>query len=337
MKINRDALWKGIIEDLFEDFLHYFFPEYIDEIAFEKGYEFLDKELQMIYPEANTENKQRQADLLVKVFLKNGVEKWLLIHIEVQGYQDETFPFRMYVYNYRSFDRFGKKVTALAILTDDNANFRPNFYEDTTWGTTIRYDYQMFKLLDYKVSYFDESPNPFASVLQVARAYIQNKRFKSDNDLLELKVQLFRIMLSKGHDKKTIRAITNFIKHYVSFKKNDFYNKFEEQFHIITKTNKSMGLLELVETMAKKESFEQGAQEERTKMIRKVARKMLFKENSIEDIIDILECSEEEVLEIQLEYQIETLLQEGQSINEIMTKLEVEEIAILEVIQKLEE
>jgi hypothetical protein len=98
-----------------------------------------------------------------------------------------------------------------------------------------------------------------------------------------------------------------------------------------------MGLQELVETMAKKESFEQGAQEERTKMIRKVARKMLFKENSIEDIIDILECSEEEVLEIQLEYQIETLLQEGQSINEIMTKLEVEEIAILEVIQKLEE
>jgi hypothetical protein len=337
MKINRDALWKGIIEDLFEDFLHYFFPEYINEIAFEKGYEFLDKELQMIYPEANTESKQRQADLLVKVFLKNGVEKWLLIHIEVQGYQDETFPFRMYVYNYRSFDRFGKKVTALAILTDDNANFRPNFYEDTTWGTTIRYDYQMFKLLDYKVSYFDESPNPFASVLQVARAYIQNKRFKSDNDLLELKVQLFRIMLSKGHDKKTIRAITNFIKHYVSFKKNDFYNKFEEQFHIITKTNTSMGLLELVDTMAKKESFEQGAQEERKKMIRKVVRKMLFKENSIEDIIDILECSKEEVLEIQLEYQIETLLQEGQSINEIMAKLEVEEIAILEVIQKLED
>ena len=341
MKINRDALWKGIIEDLFEDFLHYFFPEYINEIAFEKGYEFLDKELQMIYPEANTESKQRQADLLIKVFLKNGEEKWLLIHIEVQGYQDETFPFRMYVYNYRSFDRFGKKVTALAILTDDNLKFRPNFYEDMTWGTTIRYDYQMFKLLDYEVSYFDESPNPFASVLQVARAYIQNKRFKSDENLLELKVQLFRIMLSKGHDKKTIRAITNFIKHYVSFKKNDFYNKFEEQFHIITKTNTSMGLQELVDTMAAEERFKEGidvgAQEERRKMIRKVVRKMLFKENSIEYIIDILECSEEEVLEIQLEYKIETLLQEGQSINEIMAKLEVEEIAILEVIQKLEE
>jgi hypothetical protein len=343
MIIGKDVLWKGIIEDLFEDFLHYFFPQYINEIDFSKGYEFLDKELQMIYPEANTDSKQRRADLLIKVFLRNGEEKWLLIHIEIQGYKDVEFPFRMYVYNYRSADRFGKNVVALAILTDDNPSFRPSFYEKKIWDTVIRYDYPMFKLLDYKSDFFIQSPNPFASVLQVARAHIKNKRFSSDENLLELKVELFRIMLEKGHDKKTIRSIANFIKYYVNFKENDFYSKFEEQFHTITKTNTSMGLLELVETMAKKESFEQGIEQgiEQGEDIgikkerKKTIERMLLKGFSIKDIGEILGKTEDEISELHLEIKIEVLLKEFNNIDEISQILEIEKTKTLEIIEKL--
>jgi hypothetical protein len=44
---------------------------------------------------------KRLADVLVKVFLKDGSEKWLLIHIEVQGYYEKEFGRRMFIYNYR--------------------------------------------------------------------------------------------------------------------------------------------------------------------------------------------------------------------------------------------
>jgi hypothetical protein len=35
-----DKLWKGIIEDFFEDFLHFYFPDLIHLIDFSKGFEY---------------------------------------------------------------------------------------------------------------------------------------------------------------------------------------------------------------------------------------------------------------------------------------------------------
>ena len=45
---NQDSAWKDIIEELFEDFLVFFFPRIQDDIDLAKGYTFLDKELQKI-------------------------------------------------------------------------------------------------------------------------------------------------------------------------------------------------------------------------------------------------------------------------------------------------
>ncbi len=41
----------------------------------------------------------------------------------------EEFPERMYIYNYRIFDKFRKEVVSLVLLTDDNPNFRPREYQ----------------------------------------------------------------------------------------------------------------------------------------------------------------------------------------------------------------
>lgn len=102
--IHRDTLWKGIIEDLFDDFLFYFYPDWAkNEVDFEKPFEFLDKELSELYP--NQKGKNRRADKLVKVFTKSGAEQWILVHVEVQGYEDSNFAERMFTYFYRIRDR----------------------------------------------------------------------------------------------------------------------------------------------------------------------------------------------------------------------------------------
>lgn len=92
--VDKDTLWKGIIEDLIEDFLHFFFPEYVDQIDFERGFAFLDKELEQLSPQS--ESIRRHADKLIKAYLKDGTEQWFLIHVEVQGYADEHFALRMF-------------------------------------------------------------------------------------------------------------------------------------------------------------------------------------------------------------------------------------------------
>ena len=65
------------------------------------------------------DSEKKQIDKLVQVYLKDGSEKWILIHIEVQGYNDLNFPERMFKYfYYRIYDKYGKKIVALAIFLE---------------------------------------------------------------------------------------------------------------------------------------------------------------------------------------------------------------------------
>lgn len=78
--ITQDRLWKGIIEDLFADFLHYFRPHLAqNEVDFSKGFEFMDKDLDILLPES--ERSLRHADKLVKFYTKTGGYKFVLLHI----------------------------------------------------------------------------------------------------------------------------------------------------------------------------------------------------------------------------------------------------------------
>ena len=103
------------------------FPHIHAEIDWARGHEMLDKELQPIVRRAAT--GRQYVDKLVKVWLKDGQERWILIHIEVQGSKEGDFPRRMHVYNHRIFDRYDQEVISLAILTDDDPAWRPNRYE----------------------------------------------------------------------------------------------------------------------------------------------------------------------------------------------------------------
>ena len=101
---DYDSPWKEILEEYFEDFLEFFFPGVSCEIDWEKGYTFLDKELQQVVQDA--ELGRRLADKLVQVWRKGGKETWVLVHVEVQGQEESLFGKRMFVYNYRIFDRY---------------------------------------------------------------------------------------------------------------------------------------------------------------------------------------------------------------------------------------
>src|SRR5690606_19668622 len=113
--ITNDSLWKGIIEDLLPDFLAFFYPDQSFQLD---NFEFLDKELEEIFPLVDGRHKRRRVDKLIKLFTTGGKEQWILIHVEVQGYKDQDLPLRMFQYFYRILDRYKKPVSALVVLTD---------------------------------------------------------------------------------------------------------------------------------------------------------------------------------------------------------------------------
>ena len=85
--VKKDALWKGIIEDFVVEFIQYFFSTYIHLIDLEKGFKFLDKELEKLSPQA--EAIRRHADKLFQCRLKKGGEKVQSIIQEVQENEEE--------------------------------------------------------------------------------------------------------------------------------------------------------------------------------------------------------------------------------------------------------
>jgi hypothetical protein len=76
---KSDELLKGAFQDNFLDFLRFVYPDAQKVLDFDKGIEFLDKELFSIIPDREHKRDKRVADLLARVYLKNGTEKWILL------------------------------------------------------------------------------------------------------------------------------------------------------------------------------------------------------------------------------------------------------------------
>jgi hypothetical protein len=90
---DQDSPWKDILRQYFQQALEFFFPQTAALIDWSRPHEFLDKEFQQIVPDS--EIGKRYADQLVKVWLKQGQERWLLVHIEVQATPEARFAERM--------------------------------------------------------------------------------------------------------------------------------------------------------------------------------------------------------------------------------------------------
>ena len=83
------------------------------------------------------------------MWLQEGQEAWVLIHIEVQSQRDDDFPERMFVYHYRLYDRHRRPVVSLAVLGDEQPTWRPHRFSYSLCGCTVGLEFPVVKLLDY--------------------------------------------------------------------------------------------------------------------------------------------------------------------------------------------
>src|SRR5690606_29571839 len=148
-------------------FLHPAVETFLD---FDKGFEFLDKELEQVFPPENGEYSLKVIDKLVKAYTRNGGEEWILVHIEVQGQYHKDFGRRMFTYFYRILDKYQKPVTAYAIFTEANTLIRPDSFFLDYMGTRLLYTFNTYKIAGDNDEELLASNNPFAMVILTARA-----------------------------------------------------------------------------------------------------------------------------------------------------------------------
>ena len=198
--VDYDSPWKEAIAAYFQPFMALFFPAIHDWIDWGRPYEFLDAELRQITGDA--EIGRRAADRLVKVYLVEGAEVWLLIHIEVQGRADVRFQMRMFQYYYRIYDRYGDvEIVSLAVVTNQMPDPDLGTYQREREGYGVRFRFRVQALRAWNESTLIElaACNPFAVVALAQRA--AHRRWKDEKRKVlkrEIITLLYRYRYGRG-------------------------------------------------------------------------------------------------------------------------------------------
>ena len=197
-----DSPWKEVIERYFPEFMAFYFPDAYAEIDWAKEHVFLDQELREVVQDA--ELGKRFVDRLVRVNVLNGGESWIYIHVEVQGTKQAEFAERMFVYNYRLFDRYKRPVASLAVLADEHKEWKPTSYGFTVLGCRHILEFPVAKLTDYaeKVDELLASDNAFG-LITVAHILTQQTR-KQHQERYKAKLRLIRILYQRHWDKQRV-------------------------------------------------------------------------------------------------------------------------------------
>ncbi len=194
--IDHDTRWKEMIEQLFEDFVAFFLPKLYEEIDFSHRPEFLKEELYQIISISHQKGTQR-TDSLVKLYLKNGAEQWVLIHIEVQQKHETNFAQRMFQYYYRIMDKFGiEQISSIAIFIGEHLPKHYNEYFNSYFNTEVRFRYNTYVVRQQDEAKLWEHKNPFAIAVLAALHLIKTHR--DSDDRLQKKIKLTDFVVKHG-------------------------------------------------------------------------------------------------------------------------------------------
>ncbi len=206
-----------------QPFLAFFFPLIHGDIDWSRGYEALDKEFQQIIRRAKV--GKGLADKLFKVWLRDGGACWLLIHVEVQGAYDKAFPERMFRYNVGAYAVYNQEVVSLAVLCDDDPNWRPNLFAYGRWGGRTGIDFLTAKLLDHagNLEALERNDNPFAALVL---AHLQALATRGDpHSRRQWKLRVVKGLYERNWSEEYVRQLFRLIDWIM-----DLPDEFEEQF-----------------------------------------------------------------------------------------------------------
>lgn len=263
-----DSPWKDALAVFFQDFLTFCYPSMAQEIDWDKGHTFLDKELQSITKDAAA--GQRTVDKLVKVFKKSEEEVWVLIHTEIQGAQDKNFAERMYTYQYRLFDRYRVPVVSIAVFIDTDKNWAPSVYQSSMWGNELHFKYNVVKLLDYQnqQEMLKESNNPFATIILAQLMAMSLSKERNQEQHLASKLVITKLLYEKGWGKDYVYNLFRFIDWIIQLPK-DLVIKYETEILQIEEA-KHMTYVTSIERLG----IERGKQQGKAEIIQNLYQKL---------------------------------------------------------------
>jgi len=256
---QNDELLKGVFEDNFADFLRFLYPEADGLFDFSRGIEFMNTELQAIVPNRERKGGRRTADLLAKVFMRDGKEKWIMVHTEIEGGRAGDFAFRMFQYYYRLLDEHKVPVEAIAFFTGGPGQPRPAEYRHRTIDTRIHFQYRAYHVLDHGEKELLAMRNPFALVVLACQKSLLEGRVP-DAELGRDRLMIARALLRGGYDSGRVTRLMHFLKHFLYVRDPEINRTFDEKLIDLSGGTVNMGVMEVLQSQARRAGLQEGWQ-----------------------------------------------------------------------------
>jgi hypothetical protein len=227
--IDFDNNWKEVIEKHVREAVQFFLPVLDPEVDWTRTPVFLEQELRNIRRKT-LKGRKKIVDKLIKVWLKNGEERWILIHIEIESSDDEGFNKRMFNYFSRAFDKYDVAIVALALLVGEKPPPSFNKYEIRNWGTYLTYGYDAYVVAHQNEDELLASPNIFALFI-LANLYT----IKTKDDMqrrLELKKKMYELAVERNIPLQTMDNLITFVFQIMTLplqEHSDFKKYFDEK------------------------------------------------------------------------------------------------------------
>ncbi|MEK7253191.1 MAG: Rpn family recombination-promoting nuclease/putative transposase, partial [Bacteroidota bacterium] len=221
LPVDYDGNWKDFFHVFLRDFLRLRFPGIYRAIDWSKPPEFLEQELRLALKKKLKGKKI--SDLLVKVWLKNGEQKYLYIHLEVQSYFDSQVPKR--VLEYHSLICINleiEEVTSLVLFTGSDVPRNRNRYEKNILGTWLGFKFPCLVVREEDEKKLLRSRNPAALAL-LANLYVLRTKGNPKQRAI-FKEAIFKRLDELKIPSKMFLDLFNFVKDLMSLPKR-FENK----------------------------------------------------------------------------------------------------------------
>lgn len=199
---DYDGAWKELLERFLEAILRCFFPAVAQAIDWTCKPEFLEQELRSLL--ANEQSMVQRMDQLIKVRLENGQIQWLLIHLEIQSFQEAEFERRIYRYHQLIEVHHQRETISMVILGDLNANWRPSEYISEILGCVSQFRFLTCKLLDMLPSLEGD----FSLPAMAARMQIDGLRTTGEGEVRYLeRLRILAALVEHGVEAAEANAI----------------------------------------------------------------------------------------------------------------------------------
>ncbi|GHV26811.1 hypothetical protein FACS1894167_00770 [Synergistales bacterium] len=294
-RFDYDNLWKTVLHRYFWDALKIFLPDLYEASDRSQAPEFLEQELQKVT--FDLPGGANRTDLLMGITLKNGDHSLILCHIEVQGEGgSDDIPTRMNRYREAIHLRYDQEPVGIAVITDSRPKSEKTFYRSEQFGIEAVYKYMNVVTANLEDDLLLSDSSRIGLVLYAAKY----KQLSGDDDGKKFRYlrDISNLWIERGWDSEDKRIILLAAEYLLSLDDKNYAKQMVTHLESLVKSkNEEERIMyaSIFERVYTEQGMEKGMEKGRLEGQTEVARNMLNKGFSIDNVLECTALHREEV------------------------------------------